>query len=391
MFDLFGSGMPLAARFFIAFLVVLALIGVTAWLVRRFGTNRLGGSGARGRQPRLAVIDAASVDGRRRLVLIRRDNIEHLLMIGGPTDVVIEPNIVRATPARDMGREPARSEPALRAPPPPAQDTAWPLQPSHEPAPAPPPPPVAPVTPPRAFRSSAIEEPWLPGEPGTRPASEPGARPRSADTLTDLAAELSSKLAPPEEPAPRPRQEAPPRPELRPEPRPDAHVRQEPKVEARPEPTPPPSEPPPSPQSDRNLTDMARQLEAALRRAPEPRPTDNRPPVTDPFALPPAAPRDFRPRAEPRFDNKSAPKSEPKHESESQAKSEPKPEPEPKFEPNFEPNFVLKGESKPEPTFEAEPKPAPKPAAKADNAKQDIYDNLEEEMASLLGRPPGKS
>ena len=110
MFDLFGSGMPLAARFFIAFLVVLALIGVTAWLVRRFGSARLGGANARGRQPRLAVIDAASVDGRRRLVLIRRDNIEHLLMIGGPTDVVIEPNIVRAAPAR----EPARAEPSMR-------------------------------------------------------------------------------------------------------------------------------------------------------------------------------------------------------------------------------------------------------------------------------------
>ena len=49
---LFGSTMPLAMRFFIAFLVVLALIGVTAWLVRRFSANRLGNA-ARGRQPRL--------------------------------------------------------------------------------------------------------------------------------------------------------------------------------------------------------------------------------------------------------------------------------------------------------------------------------------------------
>ena len=109
MFEtLFGSEMPLAARFFIAFLVVLALIGVTAWLVRRFGANRLGGASARGRQPRLAVIDAATVDGRRRLVLIRRDNIEHLLMIGGPTDLVVEPNIVRAVGSREVTREPAR-------------------------------------------------------------------------------------------------------------------------------------------------------------------------------------------------------------------------------------------------------------------------------------------
>ena len=41
MFEtLFGSEIPLAARFFIAFSVVLALIGLTAWLVRRFGANR---------------------------------------------------------------------------------------------------------------------------------------------------------------------------------------------------------------------------------------------------------------------------------------------------------------------------------------------------------------
>src|SRR5690349_14430494 len=100
MFDFFGPNIPQAAKFFIAFLVVLALIGIVAWLVRRFGSSRLGGS-ARGRQPRLAVIDAATVDGRRRLVLIRRDNVEHLLMIGGPTDIVVEPNIVRATAGRD--------------------------------------------------------------------------------------------------------------------------------------------------------------------------------------------------------------------------------------------------------------------------------------------------
>src|SRR5487761_2238092 len=118
MFEtLFGSEMPLAARFFIAFLVVHALIGLTAWLVRRFGSNRLGNA-TRGRQPRLAVIDAATVDGRRRLVLIRRDNVEHLLMIGGPTDVVIEPNIVRAVASRDTAREPVREpirEPARAA------------------------------------------------------------------------------------------------------------------------------------------------------------------------------------------------------------------------------------------------------------------------------------
>src|SRR5262249_37818033 len=111
MFEsLFGAEMPLAVRFFVAFLIVLGLIGAIAWAVRRFGSGRLGAS-TRGRQPRLAVIDYASVDGRRRLILVRRDNVEHLLMIGGPSDIVVEPNIVRATPAaREVGRAPAGIE-----------------------------------------------------------------------------------------------------------------------------------------------------------------------------------------------------------------------------------------------------------------------------------------
>ena len=136
MFDsLFGAEMPLAVRFFLAFLVVLGLIGAAAWAVRRFGSGRLGAN-TRGRQPRLAVIDYASVDGRRRLVLVRRDNVEHLLMIGGPTDVVVEPNIVRAVAApRDVpAPRPAAGIDALpRAIPLPENGSngSWPLQPEH--------------------------------------------------------------------------------------------------------------------------------------------------------------------------------------------------------------------------------------------------------------------
>src|ERR1700719_177227 len=133
MFEtLFGAEMPLPVRFFIAFLIVLGLIGVTAWTVRRFGGERLGAATARGRQPRLAVIDAAAVDGRRRLILIRRDNVEHLLMIGGPTDVVVEANIVRAVAApREVAlARPAAVEPLPRAIPLPDNGNgSWPLQP----------------------------------------------------------------------------------------------------------------------------------------------------------------------------------------------------------------------------------------------------------------------
>src|SRR2546430_11277089 len=107
---LFGEGQSgLKILFFV--IVVLALLALAFWLLRRLGAGRLGGGAARGRQPRLAVIDQATVDGRRRLVLIRRDNVEHLLIVGGPTDVVVEQNFVRAaTGQRETGRpEPAPS------------------------------------------------------------------------------------------------------------------------------------------------------------------------------------------------------------------------------------------------------------------------------------------
>src|SRR5436305_7587382 len=110
---------------FLVLVFVLALFGGGVWLVRRFAGSRLGTNANRGRMPRLAVIDAAAVDGHRRLVLVRRDNIEHLLMIGGPTDIVVEPNIVRAQPARDQvatraavpAPEPSWQEPDLRSEP----------------------------------------------------------------------------------------------------------------------------------------------------------------------------------------------------------------------------------------------------------------------------------
>jgi flagellar protein FliO/FliZ len=347
MFEtLFGSGMPLAARFFIAFLVVLGLIGLTAWLVRRFGANRLGGVGARGRQPRLAVIDAATVDGRRRLVLIRRDNVEHLLMIGGPTDVVVEPNIVRAASARDVAREPTRTgiAPEIPARPAPAADNGWPLQPLNEPAP---------VVPPRAYRANATEEPWL--------APEPGARPRPAETPGGFAGDFPARMAPdlgipPARNEPAPRAAAPAAPPVTPE---SATL---------------------APQADHNLAEMAQQLEAALRRAPMP---EGRPPVSDPLAAqaaasharpvePPArAPmRELKPRVEPKFETKPDAKLEPKAG--------------PKLEPKFESKFEPKAEAKPE--VKAPPKPEP-----AATPGQTLYDNLEEEMASLLGRPSGKS
>ncbi|MHB0951949.1 MAG: flagellar biosynthetic protein FliO [Allorhizobium sp.] len=82
-------------RFVVAALgVSLALLClfVVLWLLRRRAPSPFV-RGGRNRQPRLQVLDAAAVDARRRLVLVRRDNVEHLIMIGGPTDIVVESGI----------------------------------------------------------------------------------------------------------------------------------------------------------------------------------------------------------------------------------------------------------------------------------------------------------
>jgi Flagellar biosynthesis protein, FliO len=48
----------------------------------------------RGRRgQRLGISEYQELDQSRRLVLVRRDNVEHLILIGGPTDVVVESRI----------------------------------------------------------------------------------------------------------------------------------------------------------------------------------------------------------------------------------------------------------------------------------------------------------
>ena len=292
-----------ALTFFFAFVAVLALIGVAAWLVRRFAGNRLGANPNRGRMPRLAVIDAAAVDSRRRLVLVRRDNIEHLLMIGGPTDIVVEPNIVRATPARDQiaQRPGVGAEPPPRLPP--LAESGWNEGDGARPD----------------SRSNGFDqvEPQMP-EPPPRPM-----RPSFADEvrrpMPGLSERRSDPLAgfTPEPLGGRPE----PRPELRPEPMPSRVTsRNEPLIPRPPRPSeapkaapvrtgerpaaPPP--PPPSPalsSADQNLAEMAQRLEAALRRpagdaaaeprvgappvAPEPPPSRGAPPRNEPSTAPP--------------------------------------------------------------------------------------------------------
>lgn len=78
-------------RFLAALMAVLAAIGLLAWLARRF---RLGGlAGSTMRSGRLEIVETLSIDGRQRLLLIRRDDREHLLLMGPERSMVVETSI----------------------------------------------------------------------------------------------------------------------------------------------------------------------------------------------------------------------------------------------------------------------------------------------------------
>ena len=108
------------AKFLVAAVVVLLgllCLALVLWIVRGRPSSPFI-RGGRNRTPRLAVLDAAAVDTRRRLVLVRRDDVEHLIMIGGPIDVVVESRIVTARTETAREGEPAttaRETPARAA------------------------------------------------------------------------------------------------------------------------------------------------------------------------------------------------------------------------------------------------------------------------------------
>lgn len=114
--QMFGTQLAFPIRVAIAVIVIAALLGLTVLVMRRLATRGVGGD-RRGRAgPRLSVLDSVSVDPRRRLVLVRRDEVEHLLLIGGNTDLVIEQNIgaAEAVETAPAAVPPPREAPSLQ-------------------------------------------------------------------------------------------------------------------------------------------------------------------------------------------------------------------------------------------------------------------------------------
>ena len=210
----------------------LAACGIAALIVlaifyRLTFAHRLRVPGGRTRQPRLGLVDAFSLDGQRQLVLVRRDNVEHLVMIGGPNDVLVESQINRAVvPARESNQAspllvpstPARRTEVAALPASPAVAEAsaegrrqgrGAARPGARPVPAAPAAPtVAPAIPkPPAPVQAPAPVSDQPAVPIQAPAPEP-ARSASAPPAATQAAEPAR----PAPASPPPRQADPPRP-----------------------------------------------------------------------------------------------------------------------------------------------------------------------------------
>jgi flagellar protein FliO/FliZ len=95
-------------RFLFALIFVIALIALLALVARRAGFGYPAALNKAPNARRLEIVETASVDGRRRLVLVRRDNVEHLLIIGQNSETVVETSIKptqNAKKFKSTGRE----------------------------------------------------------------------------------------------------------------------------------------------------------------------------------------------------------------------------------------------------------------------------------------------
>ena len=80
-------------QFLLALVFVLGLIGLLALLARRMGFGYPAAALKGAKTRRLSVVEATPLDGRRRLVLIRRDDTEHLILMGPTNELLIESGI----------------------------------------------------------------------------------------------------------------------------------------------------------------------------------------------------------------------------------------------------------------------------------------------------------
>lgn len=77
-------------RFASALILVLALMGIMALIVRRMNN----GSGSfLNKSDRLSISEQKMIDGKRKMVLIRRDDVEHLVILSQNGETCVETGI----------------------------------------------------------------------------------------------------------------------------------------------------------------------------------------------------------------------------------------------------------------------------------------------------------
>lgn len=93
--NLTGGENGSAINLIIITLAMVFLLIVVGWIFRKF-SGTAAKKAMRSRVPRLSITDTTKIDEKRWMVMVRRDNVEHLILIGGSNDLVVESNIVRA-------------------------------------------------------------------------------------------------------------------------------------------------------------------------------------------------------------------------------------------------------------------------------------------------------
>lgn len=102
-------------RFVASLVFIVGLIGMCAYVAKRMGLAT-GNIAATGAQKRLSIVEVKVVDAKHRLILIRRDNREHLVLMGGEQDLLIESGIEapEAPQAETNPAETAQTAPVLQ-------------------------------------------------------------------------------------------------------------------------------------------------------------------------------------------------------------------------------------------------------------------------------------
>ncbi len=74
-------------RFVVGLLVVLAMIVVAVWVAKRLGLGTT--AGFRGKGRRLTLVEVMPLDQKRKLVLIRHDETDHLILLGATHEALL--------------------------------------------------------------------------------------------------------------------------------------------------------------------------------------------------------------------------------------------------------------------------------------------------------------